>query len=38
MKLVLDESKELDHFNFRANKIFIIMNKLTNSQIKNSFL
>ncbi len=40
MKSILDESilKELDHFNFRGNEISMIMNKLYNNKLKNSFL
>lgn len=40
MKSILDESilKELDHFNFRGNEISMVMSKLYNNKIKNSFL
>lgn len=36
----LDNSilKELDHQNFRADIISIVMNKLNNNEIKNKFL
>ena len=40
MKSILDESilKELDHFNFIGNEISMVMSKLYNNKIKNSFL
>ena len=40
MKSILDESilKELDHFNFRGNEISMVMKRLCDNKVKNSFL